>query len=120
MSGLVAVEPVYGPVVWSIAAVGASVALAAAVRRKDGSPGRNNVFPGTRTLAWAINGGMLVEVLRAAKVIGSKEGLTFFAHPTREGEGWAVVVDLPAGRKASSAIVVLDRWPARSGWTRRS
>ncbi|MGY6657641.1 FtsK/SpoIIIE domain-containing protein [Amycolatopsis sp. TRM77291] len=106
--GLVTVELIYGPVVWWIAATALSLTLAAAGRRKDGSPGRKNVFPGTRTLAWTINGDVLVEAFRAAKVIGPKEGLAFFARPTREGEGWAVVVDLPAGRKASSAIAARE------------
>uniref|UniRef100_UPI003F49B21B FtsK/SpoIIIE domain-containing protein n=1 Tax=Amycolatopsis sp. CA-096443 TaxID=3239919 RepID=UPI003F49B21B len=93
---------------WWLAAAGASVAFAVAGRRKDGSPGRKNAFPGTRTLAWTINGDVLVETFQAAKVIGPKDGLAFFARPVREGEGWAVVVDLPAGRKASSAIAARE------------
>ncbi|WP_410673180.1 hypothetical protein [Amycolatopsis sp. cmx-4-68] len=106
--GLITMELVYGPLVWWLAAAGASVAFAVVGRRKDGSPGRKNVFPGTRTLAWTINGDVLVEAFQAAKVIGPKDGLAFFARPTREGEGWAVVVDLPAGRKASSAIAARE------------
>jgi DNA segregation ATPase FtsK/SpoIIIE, S-DNA-T family len=51
---------------------------------------------------------VLVDAFRAAKIIGPKDGLAFFARPTREGEGWAVVVDLPAGRKASAAIAARE------------
>ena len=97
-----------GPVTLWVAGGAASVVLAVAGRRKDGSPGRKNVFPGTRTLAWTINGDVLVDAFRAAKIIGPKDGLAFFARPTREGDGWAVVVDLPAGRKASAAIAARE------------
>ncbi|WP_410570524.1 FtsK/SpoIIIE domain-containing protein [Amycolatopsis sp. cmx-4-61] len=106
--GLIAVELIYGPLVWWLAAAGASVAFTVAGRRKDGSPGRKNVFPSNRTLAWTINGDVLVEAFQAAKVIGPKDGLAFFTRPAREGEGWAVIVDLPAGRKASSAIAARE------------
>jgi S-DNA-T family DNA segregation ATPase FtsK/SpoIIIE len=105
---LVLADLVFGPVALWLAGGFVSVVLAVAGRRKDGSPGRRNVFPSTRTLAWTINGDVLVDAFRAAKIIGPKDGLAFFARPTREGDGWAVVVDLPAGRKASAAIAARE------------
>ncbi|MBP2323806.1 S-DNA-T family DNA segregation ATPase FtsK/SpoIIIE [Kibdelosporangium banguiense] len=107
-AGLLVTGMVVGPIVWWATAAPVSVALAVAGRRKDGSPGRKNVFPGTRTLAWTINGDVLVEAFQAAKVIGPKDGLAFFLRPRRDGDGWAVIIDLPAGRKASSAIAARE------------
>ncbi len=85
-----------------------TLALAVAGRRKDGNPGRKAVFPGTRTLAWTMNGDALVEAFRAAKIIGPRDGLMFHARPVRDGDGWSVVVDLPAGRKASATIAARE------------
>jgi hypothetical protein len=35
-------------------------------------------------LVWTINGDVLVDAFRAAKIIGPKDGLAFFTRPTRE------------------------------------
>src|SRR5262249_16757290 len=81
-----------------------TVGLAVAGRRKDGAPGRKAVFPGPRLLAWTMDGDVLVEAFRAAKVIGPKDGLMFAARPGRDGDGWAVVVDWPPGRKEAGRM----------------
>ncbi|MFT7835608.1 FtsK/SpoIIIE domain-containing protein [Saccharothrix sp. BKS2] len=102
------VELAVGSVPLMIAGGVASAVLAVAGRRKDGTPGRKSVFPGPRTLAWTIDGAAFVEAFRAAKVIGPREVLLFAERPVNDGTGWAAVVDLPAGRKASSAIAARE------------
>ncbi|CRK56964.1 Cell divisionFtsK/SpoIIIE protein [Alloactinosynnema sp. L-07] len=66
------------------------------------------MFPSGLSLSWTVNGADLVEAFRAAKIIGPKEALTFPSRSRRDGAGWAVVVDLPAGRKASAAIATRE------------
>jgi S-DNA-T family DNA segregation ATPase FtsK/SpoIIIE len=74
-------------------------------RRKDGAPGRKSIFPAGRgALAWAMDGDNLVTAFRDAKAIGRDENLQFAIRPHRDGDGWAVTVDLPSTRKASEAI----------------
>lgn len=87
---------------WLSAAV-LSGALAITGRRKDGAGGRKAIV-GARTLAWAMDGDHLVEAFRSAKVIGKDDGMQFVRLPKRDGEGWYVVVDLPASRRASHAV----------------
>lgn len=88
---------------WSVATVGA-VVLAVIGRRKDGSPGRTAVLSGPRTLRWTMDPQMLIDAFRDAKLIGKDEGLRLVERPTRTGKGWAVVVDLPATRKAADVV----------------
>lgn len=105
---LVVVDRVFGTTVWWYAAAVASAVLAVAGRRKDRTSDRRGVFPAGRTLSWTVNGDDLVDAFRAAKIIGAKEALAFPTRPRRDGAGWAVTVDLPAGRKASAAIAARE------------
>jgi S-DNA-T family DNA segregation ATPase FtsK/SpoIIIE len=68
--GMVLADLTVGPVTLWVAGGATSVALAVATRRRVGSHGWMNVFPGTRTLAWTINGDVVVDAFRAAKIIG--------------------------------------------------
>lgn len=97
---------VAGPVTWWIVGGVASGTLAVAGRAKDGS-GRKAVM-GARTLAWAMDGNHLVEAFRAAKLIGKDEGLQFVEQPRRVGNGWLVILDLPASRKASKVVAARE------------
>ncbi len=100
--GLTITSLVEGPVVWWIAGAVVTVGLAVTGRRKDKS-GRSAVIR-PRSIAWAMDGNNLVTAFREAKLIGKDEGLAFVQLPKRDSAGWAVVVDLPASRKASTAI----------------
>ncbi|MFF0149128.1 hypothetical protein [Amycolatopsis sulphurea] len=100
--GLTVASLVEGPVVWWIAGGAVSAGLAVAGRRKDGS-GRSAVIR-PRSIAWAMDGNNLVTAFRDARLIGKDDGLAFVQLPKRDGTGWAVEVDLPASRKASTAI----------------
>lgn len=100
--GLTIASLVEGPVVWWIAGAVVSAGLAVTGRRKDKS-GRSAVIR-PRSIAWAMDGNNLVTAFREAKLIGKDEGLAFVQLPKRDSAGWAVVVDLPASRKASTAI----------------
>ncbi|TDV43680.1 cell division protein FtsK [Actinophytocola oryzae] len=81
-----------------------AVALAVLGRRRDGSPGRKAVLAGPRTLMWTMDPQVLVDAFRDAKLIGKDETLRLVERATRVGDGWAVVVDLPATRKAADVI----------------
>jgi DNA segregation ATPase FtsK/SpoIIIE, S-DNA-T family len=81
-----------------------AVALAVLGRRRDGSPGRKAVLAGPRTLTWTMDSQVLVDAFRDAKLIGKDETLRLVERATRVGDGWAVVVDLPATRKAADVI----------------
>ncbi|WP_020499150.1 FtsK/SpoIIIE domain-containing protein [Sciscionella marina] len=95
---------IYGwSAVWTLSGVG-SVALAVAGRRKDGAPGRKAVLAGPRSLTWTMDPGVLVDAFRDAKLIGKDEWLRLVERANRQGDGWAVVVDLPATRKAADVI----------------
>jgi S-DNA-T family DNA segregation ATPase FtsK/SpoIIIE len=95
---------IYGaPVLWIAGAVG-SVALALVGRRKDGSPGRKAVLAGPRTLTWTMDPQVLVDAYRDAKLIGKDETLRLVERAHRQGNGWAIIVDLPATRKAVDVI----------------
>ncbi|XVV01923.1 cell division protein FtsK [Actinosynnema sp. CA-248983] len=95
---------VYGHVVlWTGGGV-VAVALAVLGRRKDGSPGRKPVLAGPRTLTWTMDPQILVDAFRDAKLIGKDETLRLVDRAHREGEGWAVTVDLPATRKATDVV----------------
>ncbi|XVV05233.1 cell division protein FtsK [Actinosynnema sp. CA-248983] len=95
---------VYGHVVlWTGGAV-VAVALAVLGRRKDGSPGRKAVLAGPRTLTWTMDPQILVDAFRDAKLIGKDETLRLVDRARRQGDGWAVTVDLPATRKATDVV----------------
>ncbi|WP_020501829.1 FtsK/SpoIIIE domain-containing protein [Sciscionella marina] len=103
LAGLVGVV-VYGwTAVWALLGTG-SVALAITGRRKDGAPGRKAVLAGPRSLTWTMDPGVLVDAFRDAKLIGKDEWLRLVERANRQGDGWAVVVDLPATRKAADVI----------------
>jgi S-DNA-T family DNA segregation ATPase FtsK/SpoIIIE len=95
---------VYGaPVLWVTGTV-AAIALAIVGRRKDGSPGRKAVLSGPRTLTWTMDPQVLVDAFRDAKLIGKDERLRLVERAHRQGNGWAIIVDLPATRKAVDVI----------------
>jgi S-DNA-T family DNA segregation ATPase FtsK/SpoIIIE len=95
---------VYGsPALWGTAGV-LSAALAILGRRKDGSPGRKAVLSGPRSLTWTMDPQVLVDAFRDAKLIGKDESLRLVERASRQGEGWAITVDLPATRKAADVI----------------
>ncbi|MCU1682918.1 MAG: ftsK [Amycolatopsis sp.] len=81
-----------------------SVALAILGRRKDGSPGRKPALAGPRSLTWTMDPQVLVDAFRDAKLIGKDESLRLVERAHRMGEGWAIVVDLPATRKAADVV----------------
>jgi S-DNA-T family DNA segregation ATPase FtsK/SpoIIIE len=95
---------VYGPVVWWSALAAASVTLAITGRRKDGAPGRKAVLAGPRTLTWTMDPQVLVDAFRDAKLVGKDETLRLVERASRQGDGWAITVDLPATRKAADVI----------------
>ncbi|MFI7116874.1 cell division protein FtsK [Amycolatopsis sp. NPDC049868] len=95
---------VYGADPLWIAGVVASVALAILGRRKDGSPGRKPALAGPRTLTWTMDPQVLVDAYRDAKLIGKDESLRLVERAHRIGDGWAIVVDLPATRKAADVV----------------
>jgi DNA segregation ATPase FtsK/SpoIIIE, S-DNA-T family len=98
------VDLIYGaPALWITGAVG-SVALAILGRRKDGSPGRKAVLAGPRALTWTMDPQVLVDAFRDAKLIGKDETLRLVERASRQGDGWAITVDLPATRKAVDVI----------------
>ncbi|WP_329787285.1 FtsK/SpoIIIE domain-containing protein [Lentzea sp. DG1S-22] len=107
-----AVVPTVGLVLWLLygqsplwfAGAVTAVALAVLGRRKDGSPGRRPVLAGPRTLTWTMDPQVLVDAFRDAKLIGKDETLRLVHRATRQGEGWAVTVDLPATRKAVDVV----------------
>ncbi|AXX28614.1 cell division FtsK/SpoIIIE protein [Actinosynnema pretiosum subsp. pretiosum] len=81
-----------------------AVVLVVLGRRKEGAAGRKAVLGGARTLAWTMDPLVLVDAFRDAKLLGREEGLRLVERPVREGDGWAVTVDLPATRKAADVI----------------
>jgi DNA segregation ATPase FtsK/SpoIIIE, S-DNA-T family len=81
-----------------------SAALAILGRRKDGAPGRKAVLAGPRALTWTMDPQVLVDAFRDAKLIGKDEALRLVERATRQGEGWAITVDLPATRKATDVV----------------
>jgi DNA segregation ATPase FtsK/SpoIIIE, S-DNA-T family len=95
---------VYGSVMWWAALAVSSVMLSITGRRKDGSPGRKAVLAGPRTLTWTMDPQVLVDAFRDAKLIGKDESLRLVQRASRQGEGWAIMVDLPATRKATDVI----------------
>ncbi|APU17792.1 FtsK/SpoIIIE family protein [Actinoalloteichus sp. GBA129-24] len=95
---------VWGPGAFWIAGGLVSVALAVLGRRKDGSPGRRPTLAGPRTLTWTMDPQVLVDAFRDAKLIGKDETLRLVERAVRQGDGWAVTVDLPATRKAADVI----------------
>jgi S-DNA-T family DNA segregation ATPase FtsK/SpoIIIE len=95
---------VFGDLALWAAVVMASVALAILGRRKDGSPGRKAVLAGPRTLTWTMDPQVLVDAFRDAKLVGKDETLRLVERATRQGDGWAITVDLPATRKAVDVI----------------
>lgn len=98
------VDVVYGAWALWAAAFAASVALAIAGRRKDGSPGRKAVLSGPRSLTWTMDPQILVDAFRDAKLIGKDESLRLVERASRVGDGWAITIDLPATRKAVDVI----------------
>ncbi len=99
---------VYGATTWWVAGAVGSVALAITGRRKDGAPGRKPVLAGPRTLTWTMDPQVLVDAFRDARLIGKDETLRLVERATRQGDGWAVTVDLPATRKAADVIKQRD------------
>jgi S-DNA-T family DNA segregation ATPase FtsK/SpoIIIE len=102
--GLLIADLVYGRRALWITAGLISAALAILGRRNDGSPGRKAVLAGPRTLTWTMDPQVLVDAFRDAKLIGKDETLRLVERATRQGEGWAITVDLPATRKATDVI----------------
>ncbi|WP_091629302.1 FtsK/SpoIIIE domain-containing protein [Amycolatopsis saalfeldensis] len=98
------VDLVYGSDPLWIAGAATSVALAILGRRRDGSPGRKPALAGPRTLTWTMDPQVLVDAFRDAKLIGKDETLRLVERATRVGDGWAVMVDLPATRKAADVV----------------
>jgi S-DNA-T family DNA segregation ATPase FtsK/SpoIIIE len=97
-------ELIYGSrAVWILGGV-VSVGLAVLGRRRDGSPGRKAVLAGPRTLTWTMDPQVLVDAFRDAKLIGKDETLRLVEWAHRQGDGWAIIVDLPATRKATDVI----------------
>ncbi|RKT52434.1 S-DNA-T family DNA segregation ATPase FtsK/SpoIIIE [Saccharothrix australiensis] len=90
-------------VLWLAGGV-AAAGLAVLGRRNDGSPGRKAVLAGPRALTWTMDPQVLVDAFRDAKLIGKDEALRLVERTTRQGDGWAVVVDLPATRKATDVV----------------
>jgi S-DNA-T family DNA segregation ATPase FtsK/SpoIIIE len=88
---------------WAVGLVG-SATLAVVGRRKDGSPGRKAVLAGPRTLTWTMDPQVLVDAFRDAKLTGKDETLRLVERAARQGDGWAITVDLPATRKAADVI----------------
>ena len=101
---LVAVELIYRARELWIAGGVLSGALALLGRRKDGSPGRKAVLAGPRALTWTMDPQVLVDAFRDAKLIGKDETLRLVERASRVGDGWAIMVDLPATRKATDVI----------------
>nr|WP_246440167.1 cell division protein FtsK [Saccharothrix tamanrassetensis] len=99
-----ALDLVYGHRVLWIGGGVVVVGLAVLGRRKDGSPGRKPVLAGPRTLTWTMDPQVLVDAFRDAKLIGKDETLRLVERATRQGDGWAVTVDLPATRKAIDVL----------------
>ncbi|WP_424184930.1 cell division protein FtsK [Actinokineospora sp. G85] len=91
-----------GPL-WITGAV-LSLALAIIGRRRDRAAGRKAVFSGPRSLAWTMDPQVLIEAFRDAKLIGKDETLRLVQRAIRQGDGWALTVDLPATRKATDVI----------------
>lgn len=100
----IAIAVVYGTAALGIVGAVAAVALAITGRRKDGSPGRRPTLAGPRTLSWTMDPQVLVDAYRDAKLIGKDETLRLVERATRQGDGWAVTVDLPATRKAADVV----------------
>ncbi|MGH3707454.1 MAG: cell division protein FtsK [Pseudonocardiaceae bacterium] len=101
---VIIVDLVYGAGALWIAAGAGAVALVITGRRKDGSPGRQAVLAGPRTLTWTMDPQVLVDAFRDAKLIGKDESLRLVERAARVGAGWAITVDLPATRKAADVI----------------
>ncbi|EWC58864.1 cell division FtsK/SpoIIIE protein [Actinokineospora spheciospongiae] len=98
------VRLVYGSSPLWFGGAGLSVVLAVLGRQRDGSPGRKAVLSGPRSLTWTMDPQVLVDAFRDAKLIGKDETLRLVERSTRQGEGWAITVDLPATRKAADVI----------------
>nr|WP_233520069.1 FtsK/SpoIIIE domain-containing protein [Prauserella sp. PE36] len=98
------IAAIYGERPLWIVAAAASVALAVLGRRKDGKPGRKPSLAGPRTLTWTMDTQVLVDAFRDAKLVGKDESLRLVERATRVGDGWSVIVDLPATRKAADVV----------------
>jgi S-DNA-T family DNA segregation ATPase FtsK/SpoIIIE len=98
------VEAFWGSGPLWIAGVVIAAGLALAGRRRDGSPGRKAALAGPRSLAWTMDPKILVDAFQDARLIGKDETLRLVQRAQRQGAGWAVVVDLPATRKATDVI----------------
>ena len=77
--------------------------LAVAGRRRDGSPGRKAQL-GPRSLSWTLDPNQLTDRFLEAGIVKKDERLYLVERPHREGDGTAVVLDLPGTRKASDAV----------------
>ncbi|MCG8918786.1 cell division protein FtsK [Actinokineospora sp. PR83] len=88
---------------WGVAGV-LTALLAVLGRQRDGAPGRKAVLAGARALTWTMDPQVLVDAFRDAKLIGKDESLRLVERATRQGDGWAVTVDLPATRKAADVV----------------
>ncbi|MEU7528537.1 cell division protein FtsK [Saccharothrix sp. NPDC042600] len=94
----------YGSITWWVVGGLAVLMLAVLGRRRDGSPGRKAVLSGPRSLTWTMDPQVLVDAFRDAKLIGKDETLRLVERATRQGDGWAITVDLPATRKAADVV----------------
>jgi DNA segregation ATPase FtsK/SpoIIIE, S-DNA-T family len=107
-AGMAVADMLYGHLVlWAGGIIGAAV-LVITGRRKDGSPGRRAVLAGPRSLAWTMDPQILVDAFRDAKLIGKDETLRLVERASRNGEGWAITIDLPATRKATDVMPISD------------
>jgi DNA segregation ATPase FtsK/SpoIIIE, S-DNA-T family len=103
-AGVLVAYLIYGNQVWWVAGVTISIGLAVLGRQRDGAPGRKAVLSGPRSLTWTMDPQVLVDAFRDARLIGKDETLRLVRRAERQGDGWAVTVDLPATRKAADVI----------------
>jgi len=108
LSAAVLVRLVYGDGPLWMAAACVSLLLAVLGRRRDRAAGRKAVLSGPRSLTWTMDPQVLIDAFRDAKLIGKDESLRLVQRATRQGDGWAITVDLPATRKATDVIKSRD------------
>jgi DNA segregation ATPase FtsK/SpoIIIE, S-DNA-T family len=112
-AGVALADMLYGHLaLWITSLIGAAV-LAITGRRKDGSPGRRAVLTEPRSLTWTMDPQILVDAFRDAKLIGKDETLRLVERARRIGQGWAITIDLPATRKATTSSKTGKRWHRR-------
>jgi S-DNA-T family DNA segregation ATPase FtsK/SpoIIIE len=86
-AALTLADLLYGNSALWIAVGAGAVALAITGQRTDGSPGRQAVLVGPRTLTWTMDPQVLVDAFRDAKLIGKDETLRLVERAARVGSG---------------------------------